>query len=409
MQDDTVTVQYPVVSPHGATAFEIVSAAGCMLVGASGREYIDLTSGWNVANLGWAHPHILKNVLMQVSSLALAPAWCLHEPAVRMSGMLSELLNGDFGILRAPTGTQAIEFALRAARRLTGRYTIVSVSECYHGSSLGSLAASGIAYLQKEDAPLISHHRALPLSLDPSGPEAVFNAIVAHPQPAAVLIEPFFSNPGAISPGQAYYDAIFAAAHACGALVIADEIGTGLGRLGKLFGFQLWKHIPDMITLGKSLGGGVMPIAALALRKDLCKAVQGLAFDSTFAGTAAGCRAAVATLELLDGALLRECERKGSLALKKLQSALGSHPAVKEVRGTGLLLGVEFAGDRQRRLKIAGAVVSELLARGVFCAHSRYTYSLLIMPPLIIEESVLLASLDTVIETIDSVHRRGLV
>lgn len=394
--------------PHGRQLLKIVAAEGCELVGASGRRYLDLTSGWNVANLGWSNPVVLDRVLRQMKSLALAPAWCLHDPGVRLARALASGLAGEFAVLRAPTGTQAIEFALRVARRATGRYAVVSVAECYHGSTLGSLAASGIRYLQNEDAPLVSWHRSIPL---PGGRkdtvEAIRSTILSEPAPAAVLLEPVLTNVGALDCGREYYDAVFSAARACGALVIMDEVGTGLGRVGRMFGFERWGHTPDLFVLGKSLGGGVAPVAAVVIARRLIEAARGLAFDSTFAGTPAGCEAALATLDLINGTdVLARAAELGDEALRRLQSALQFHPAVRQVRGTGLLLGIEFeAPTRAGQARFANAVVAELLRHDVFAAASRYTHTLLVMPPLTIHARELSRAIDSIVLSVASVYR----
>jgi 4-aminobutyrate aminotransferase-like enzyme len=182
-----------------------------------------------------------------------------------------------------------------------------------------------------------------------------------------------------------------------------DEIGTGLDRVGRAFGFQLWEHAPDIITLGKSLGGGVMPIAAVALRREFGNACRGLAFDSTFAGTPAACAAAVTTLQLLEGGDLFAMAREhGTLALRYLRAALARHQLIKEIRGTGLLLAIEFAGDRRRQAQIAARVVAELLEQGVFSAQSRFTSSLLLMPPLVMDARTLTQGLETIVTVIDT-------
>lgn len=405
---DLCDVGEHLAEPHGRQLLKIVAAEGCELIGASGRRYLDLTSGWNVANVGWSNPVVLDRVIRQMKSLALAPAWCLHDPGVRLAEALATRLAGEFAVLRAPTGTQAIEFALRVARRATGRYAIVSVAECYHGSTLGSLAASGIPYLQNEDAPLASWHRSIPLPGAPGAAlEAIRRTILSEPAPAAVLLEPILTNVGALDCGREYYDAVFSAARACGALVIMDEVGTGLGRVGRMFGFEHWGHTPDLFVLGKSLGGGVAPVAAVVIARRLVEAVRGLAFDSTFAGTPAGCEAALATLSLLtDTDLIARGAEHGDTALRALRTALQSHPAVKQVRGTGLLLGIEFeARSRAAQAHFANAVVTELLTHDVFAATSRYTHTLLAMPPLTITARELSRALDALILSVTNVQR----
>lgn len=393
-------------NPSGREALKVVGARDCTLFGASGREYLDLTSGWNVANLGWANDAISRRVKAQLDSLALAPNWCLHEPGIQLATDLCACFDQSMAMLRACTGTQAIEFALRIARRATGRYAIVSVAECYHGSTLGSLAASGIEYLKKEDQPLEAWHRDLPIDAPVS---VIRQKILTPPLPAAVLVEPLFTNPGAIDAGREYYEAIVGAAGECGSLIIVDEIGTGLGRLGHMFGFERFGMRPDIVTLGKSLGGGIMPISAVLMQERLVDAARGLAFDSTFAGTPAACAAASATVDILKHSdLLQRARVLGDRFLERVRRNLATCTGVREVRGTGLLFGIETEkSGRAEQARFARAIEANLLDAGVFAASSRYTNSLLIMPPLTISEAKLMWCADLLPEIFynsDRVH-----
>src|ERR1044072_7021691 len=241
MNDDLIEMPPFVADPHGRVALKVAGAEGCFLIAPSGNRYLDLTSGWHVANLGWQHPAIVQTVIRQMQRMSLSPAWCVHDPAVALSEQLASLAPKDLAVLRAPTGVQAIEFALRIARGATGRYPIVSVAECYHGSTHGALLASGIDYLR--DGRATAHpgntNRVLPLpTADDSNLEAIRNIVSAEPRPAAVLLEPMFTNAGAIVGSPEYFAAIIETARQHDVLVIADEVGTGLGRMGSLLGSQ---------------------------------------------------------------------------------------------------------------------------------------------------------------------------
>lgn len=409
MNDDLLELPPFVADPHGRVALKIAAAQGCFLIAPSGNRYLDLTSGWNVANLGWQHPAIVQAVIRQIQSLPLSPAWCTHDPAIALSQELATLVPRDLAVLRAPTGAQAIEFAIRIARVATGRYPIVSIAECYHGSTHGALLASGIDYLR--DGRATAHpgntNRVLPLpTADDSNLEAVRNIVSAEPRPAAVLLEPMLTNAGAIVGSPDYFAAIVETARQHDVLVIADEVGTGLGRMGSLLGSQWYNLAPDLIVLGKSLGGGVAPMAAVLMARELASSVRGLAFDSTFAGTPAGCSAGLATLEILKRAdFLEQVRCLGDEALRKLRADLNGHAATRSIRGKGLLLGIEFQAEtRAEQLKFVTAVVSGLHAKGIFAAHSRYSNALLVMPPLNIEAAVLNNALATIAEVVEETH-----
>jgi len=403
-------------SPHGSRQLKIVDAEGCHLYESTGKRLLDFTAGWNVANFGWRNEHILHRALHCARTLTMAPAWCVHEPVLRFSENLSRELGRDLAVVTAATGTQAVEFALRIARRVTGRTPIISVSECYHGSTSGSMAACGIEYLRREAGAGGAETRCLPLpgsADEQSLLEQIRNTILTGPPPAAILMEPVFLNVGGLVPSTNYLRAVFEAARQCGALVVMDEISTGMGRVRPSLGYPADSLVPDVLVLGKSLGGGVAPLSAVVVTRDLATHCRGLAFDSTFAAIPYACEAGIATLEFATGStLLADAAALAGQQRETLRTSLDGHPRVLEIRGQGCLTAIEFRADSKReQAALCDAIIADLLSEGIFIARSRWTNSLLLMPPLTIstgQYDQAAATLVRVLETHRAVAHPGI-
>jgi 4-aminobutyrate aminotransferase len=385
----------------------VVGAEGVYLRTAEGASLLDLTSGWNVANVGWRHPHVVAAAARQLAELPHAPNWCPTPVRERLADALSERLGGRFQPVAACTGAEAVEVALKIARRVTGRHAVVGFRESYHGSTLGALAAGGVEPARTADlgpsplfrlAPIPDEGRADPRELA----EGIRAAILQDPPAAAVLVEPVFTNPGVFPLKGPVLEAVQSAAREAGALLIADEVGTGLGRCGRFLASDVVGLDPDVVVLGKALGGAVAPISAVLLKAEHPRPPFGPAFDSTFAWMPFACAAALATLEVLDGEdLAARAEALGRDGRARLEDRLGGVAGVAAVRGAGLEMGIELvrpdgspAHDLRRPVKEA------LLQRGIFAEFSRYTATLLVMPPLVIPEAVWLEALDTVAATV---------
>jgi 4-aminobutyrate aminotransferase-like enzyme len=379
-------------------------ASGIHLFDTEGRRVLDFTSGWNVANTGWNHPAVISSVSRQLAATAFAPPWCTHPMRVAYAERLCATITGDYRVLSLATGSEAVEAALKIARRATGRHVVLGFAEAYHGGTLGSMLAGGVAALHGKDLPSSVEHRHVPVMHNLADPalylEQVCAAIIAPPAPAAVLLEPFFTNPGILYRDRTFYQTVQRAARSVGALLILDEVGTGFGRTGKMFGFQHWGLEPDLIAVAKAIASGVIPMAATILRADLAPAVAGPGFSSTFGWTPLACAAAEATLNVLEKEEL--CERAGERGVFA-KSFLRKHcrfQSVVDIRGEGLELGIELAGpDNETVTKTAlRALTTALLRRGVFAETSSFTSTLLVMPPLTITEAELAAALEVVVE-----------
>lgn len=388
---------------------------GAFLVDADGRKLLDLTSGWNVANTGWNHPTVTEAVVRQATQMPFSPPWCTHEGRSAVAERLSDMLGGGYKALSGATGSEAVEAALKVARRATGRHAIVGFTEAYHGGTLGSMQAGGVPQLQGVDVPGSEYHRHAPIpdALRANGRDyaAIMRDVLSTgPAPAAILLEPVFTNPGVIHGDRAFYEEVQRAARSVGALVIVDEVGTGFGRTGHDFGYQHWGMDPDIVVVAKALTSGAVPMAGALMKDELASSVSGPGFSSTFGWVPLACAAAMASLDVIEAeGLVARAAALGDWATSRLAALVDRYPSVAAVRGVGLEIGIEFcdaAGNPFQRPPME-ELTSRLLRRGIFAEPSAYTSTLLLMPPLVIEESDFAWALDAMEEEIDDMTAKG--
>ncbi len=396
-------------SAHSAS-LAIVSANGATITDQQGRRLTDLTSGWNVVNTGWQHPDVVASVQQQASRMTFAPSWCTHPGRVDLADALASEVGWEQPAMSlcGCGGSEAIETALKVARRATGRHGIVGFTQAYHGGTLGAMIAGGIAGLHGVDLPKDTWHRYAPIpdyqrASSTAVAAGVREAILSRPAPAAVLLEPIFTNPGVLGGDKLFYQTVQDAAQQAGALVIVDEIGTGFARTGRMFGFQTVGLKPDIIAMAKAMSSGVVPISATVLRRELASTVSGPGFDSTFGWTPLACAAGLATLSVIrKEGLVQRASQLGRWATQWLERALAGCPQVAQVRGYGLEIGIELVTADRRPLQRAEIkrLLERLLHAGVFLEASRYTTTLLIMPPLTIEQDQFKSALVKVVDEI---------
>lgn len=399
-----------VARPSRRIPLAVASAKGSVLIDADGREVIDLTSGWNVCNVGWNHPRIIEAIKRQASELPFAPPWCTHDGRPSVAERMSNLLGGGFAALCGSNGSESVEAALKVARRATGRHATVGFTEAYHGGTLGAMLAGGVPSLHGVDLPKDEWHRHAPIpdrlrASERNYGDLAREVILREPKPAAVLLEPVFTNPGVLAGDEHFYKSIAEAANACGALIIIDEIGTGFGRTGSMFGFQQWPIKPDIVVVAKAISSGAVPMAGALIRSDLVKFVAGAGFSSTFGWTPLACAAANATLDVIEEeALVPRAKELGKMAAERLRPLINEVAHVADVREYGLEIGVELVKPDGTPVSFNTIInlARGLLGRGVFAEPSSYTSTLLIMPPLSIPEEQLRHALDIVDESVKS-------
>lgn len=409
---DLLQRDYKVIArPTRRIPIILKSAKNSELIDVEGNKFIDLTSGWNVANTGWNHPSIVESVKKAIPELSFSPPWCSHLKRIELGEVLSDFLGGEWNFLGVSSGTEAVDHALKIARAATGRKTIVSFSNTYHGGTANSLMASGVDSIVKTSFLCKNLYRFLPLPysaiLDNNYFNQIEKTILQEPLPAAVLLEPIFTNPGVIYGNDVFYSTLQRICEKENILIIMDEVGTGFARTGKMFGFQHWPIKPDLICMAKALSSGVVPIGATAMKPQLSEFISGPGFSSTFGWTPLACVAALATTDVIQKeGLIEKSNCLGQQAKNYLEKLLESCKLVKSIRGVGLEIAIELCNEDNLFLpkKWVNKILDNFLKKGIFVESSIYTSSILIMPPLNIEKELLFSSLDILIQEIFKVE-----
>lgn len=379
-----------------------VKAEGCWVWDDQGRKYLDLLAGFGSMNLGHYHPKLVQALQTAVLN---QPYNFLHigpqTSAATLAKKLCELApQGLDRVLYSCTGAEAVEGALKIARLATGREQFVHVENSYHGTSLATLGLMG----KPKKKSIFGSLTPLGIEIPHNDLEAL-EKVLKKKRVAAFIVEPILGEGGVQIPPNDYLDRALDLCHDYGALLIVDEIQTALGRTGHFFYTRLMQKAPDIVTIGKSLSGGLIPISATLTRSDLYhKAFSSASrFDlhnSTFAGSALGCAVANETLQQLQQLnLCQSSTDKGKYFLSQLRTHLKGHPLVIDVSGEGLLLRIELGPTDQTFLgrwasglvrKSAEMAVGQwlslrLLENGVILQPSAHRWDVLkINPPLTI-------------------------
>jgi 4-aminobutyrate aminotransferase len=345
-----------------------------------GRSLLDF-HGNNVHQVGFAHPHVIEAIERQMRELSFSTRRYTNIPAIQLAKKLTELAPGDLNkVLFAPGGTTAIGMALKLARAATGRYKTISMWDSFHGASLDAISIGGEAIFRSEIGPLLPGCEHVP----PADPrhcpfqcgqtcnlrcaDYVEYVLEKEGDIAAVIAETVRSTP--FIPPKEYWQKIRAACDRHGTLLILDEIPHCLGRTGKMFTCEHYEVVPDMLVIGKGLGGGVFPLAALLAREHLDKAMPHKALGHyTHEKNPVACAAGLATIEVIEKeGLLEHTRRLGEYTLARLRALMPEHPSIGDVRGLGLLMGVELVTDRttmERARDQAERVMYRALTRGL--------------------------------------------
>ncbi|HEY8208296.1 MAG TPA: aspartate aminotransferase family protein [Myxococcaceae bacterium] len=358
----------------------IQKASGTELIADDGRRVLDFLAGWGTQPFG----HRPAAVEARLREFLDGQEPALYTSGVSpFAGRLARELCRRSGLDRvffASGGTEAVEAALKLARAATGRQRILCLEGAYHGCTMGSLALMAEGPFRAPFGPHLPSVEALPF-----GDVATLRAALERaPDVAAVVVEPVQVEGGVRPAGEGYLAALGEEADRRGFVLVADEIQTGLGRMGRFLASEAWPRRPDAVVLGKALGGGMLPISCLLSAARLFDRAYGTPETaeihySTFSGNSLACVAALATLEALDAPLLARIA-EARLA-ERLAAALQGRRAVKAVRGAGLLVGIELAGEKPSSLGLW--LCRRLLRAGYYtglCAHDPSTVR--VHPPL---------------------------
>lgn len=366
---------------------------GCEIFDHEGRAFLDFLGGYGCFSLGHRHPRVIAAVKDQLDTLPLSGKAFFSAKAADLAEKLAHISpEGLEYTFFCNSGTEAVEGALKLAKGSTGRAKIVSTDNSYHGKTLGALATTGREKYRTPFLPLMPGVEFVPFG------DAQAARAALDDQTACFIVEPVQGEGGVIVPPPGYLNDLREACDRVGALLIADEVQTGFGRTGKMFGSNHDGVVPDLMTFAKCLGGGVMPIGAVHGTSQVWDGVFGknpLAHTSTFGGNPLACSAGLATIAVIeDEGLIERSERMGSILLRGLRDVANRHAdTVREVRGQGLMIGFEFRED-----EVGELVVASLLKRGVCVAYTLNNARVLrFEPPLIIEQGMI----DRAVEALD--------
>jgi acetylornithine/N-succinyldiaminopimelate aminotransferase len=374
-----------------------VRGEGVRLFDADGREYLDLLSGIGVASLGHAHPGLTKAIADQAATL-LHTSNLFYHP---LQGQLAERLAHLSGLQRAffcNSGTEAVEACLKFARRYwftrgEPRAEFIALDESFHGRTLGALSVTHDEHYRAPFEPLLPEVRFVPAN----DPKALLAAVSTRT--AAIIAEPIQGEGGVRPLTPAFAAAMGDASARTGALIIADEVQSGLGRTGYPFYFAALGMRPHLMSLGKALGGGV-PIGAALVSEEVASTIKFGDHGSTYGGNLLACRAALTVLdELVAGGLIAHVGRLGGIFAERLHAIAARRRIVREVRGAGLFWGLELTVD-------AAPVVTAALAQGVVVNRTAETVVRL-LPPLVIAEGEAVEALDRLDAALGAVEGQG--
>lgn len=375
---------------------EIVSASCCEMKTADGKTLIDLISGISVSNIGHCHPEVVNAVTEQTSRYMHLMVYgeLIQSPQVQLAEALTATLPGQLNSCYfVNSGSEAVEAAMKLAKRVTGRTLLAGFENAYHGSTHGALSLIGSEYFRNSFRPLL-----------PGIVHLRFNDFadldLINDQTAAVIFEVIQGEAGALPAKTGYLKALSDKCRQTGTLLIADEIQTGFGRTGTFMAFEDEGVVPDMLLLAKGMGGG-MPIGALVASRDLMRHFSSdpvLGHITTFGGHPVCCAAALASLKVVKSIPESETTAKGKLFRKLLV-----HPMIAEITGKGLLLGVTFPSEAFNK-----EVIKRCIASGVFTDWFLFApHKMRIAPPLTITDHQIFMSCEVILAAIEATHKAG--
>ena len=357
---------------------------GVYLYDSNGKQYIDCLGGYGTFAFGHRHPRIVEAVKKQLDELPLSGKVFLNRSLANAAHHLATITpQGLSYSFWCNSGTEAVEGALKTARLATKRKRFIAMTGSFHGKTFGALSVSGRDLYRMPFAPMLDEVVHIPFG-DIEALAQVIDETVA-----GVIVEPIQGEGGVVVPPCGYLRAVRMMCDRCGALMIADEVQTGMGRTGRTFAVEWEEVVPDILVLAKALGGGVMPCGAFIATEAVWRSYFDYPFlhTSTFGGNPLACTAAdMAMTVLAEEGLAENAANMGEYLLKRLQDLMAEYSdLICDVRGRGLLIGIELSSESR-----AGLLMSELVKRGVLAAYTLNNPKIIrIEPPLIIQRDVM--------------------
>ncbi|MGL0923684.1 4-aminobutyrate aminotransferase [Vibrio vulnificus] len=383
------------------------AAEGIYIQDATGKKYMDF-HGNNVHQLGYGHPHVIERVQEQIAKLPFSPRRFTNETAIECAEKLTQICGGELNrVLFAPGGTSAVGMALKLARHITGNYKVVSLWDSFHGASLDAISVGGEACFRQGMGPLMAGVERIPPAVSYRGAFPVADGSDVH---YADYLEYVIEKEGGVGafiaeavrntdvqvPSKAYWKRIREICDKHNVMLIIDDIPNGMGRSGEWFTYQAYDIEPDMLCIGKGLGGGLVPIAAMVTKDKYNTAEQISMGHYTHEKSPIGCAAALATMEAIEQeGLLDKTKADSQFMREKLLEMKAKYPVIGDVRGIGMLWGIELVTDHESKARAydeAEAVLYQCLNNGVSFKVSQGNV-IQLSPPLIITREQLTEAL----------------
>jgi len=397
--------------------FVVERGDGCYVWDVDGNRYLDLNAGIAVVSAGHSHPRLVRAIQEQATKfIHMAGTDFYNEPMIRLgeklvslmptTGAASQASRPDWQLFLTNSGTEAVEASIKLARYVTGRQGIVAFFGAFHGRSYGSLSLTASKPVQRRGYyPLVpgtfhafyANPYRTPFGVEPERvtqacldyiEQTLFHTIAPPRDVAAIIVEPIQGEGGYVVPAPGFMRGLRQICDQYGILLIADEVQSGIGRTGKMWAFEHDGVVPDIVASAKGLGGG-MPIGAMIARKELTEQWEPGSHGSTYSGNALACAAAYEVLSLVETELAANAARVGDYLKQGLEELQGRYEQLGDVRGRGLMLGVEFVKSRANRepaRALAHDVMEKSFERGLLlltCGVSTMRFC----PPLVITEA----------------------
>lgn len=380
------------VSP-APLAIEIDRARGCTLIDKAGKRYLDLIAGISVSNLGHNYPAVTKAIQKQLKKYTHVMVYgeLVESPQVMLATKLCQQLPSSLSsVYYVNSGNEAIDGAIKLAKRTTGRSEIISFRNAYHGSGQGALSIMGDEYFKNAFRPLVPGNKIIEYN-------NVAELEKIGCRTAAVVVEPVQGEAGYIPADPKWLTQLRNRCSEMGALLIFDEVQTGYGRTGKLFASEKYQVVPDILCVAKGFGGG-LPLGAFISSKEIMDNLTNnpvLGHITTFGGHPLSCAASLATLKVL----LTENYMDQVASKEKLFKSLLQHKTIKNIHGTGLMLAIEFDNEEFNR-----KVITKCMENGVFTDWFLFNAkSMRISPPLVITEAEIKRACKLILKSIEEV------
>jgi 4-aminobutyrate aminotransferase len=410
-----------VISPSYTRSYPLVAECGrgAMIQDVDGNRFLDFNAGIAVVATGHCHPRVVKAIQDQAARLIhMSGTDFYYEELVALAEKLSEIAPGDVErrVSFGNSGAEAVEGSIKLARYTTGRDKLIAFYGSFHGRTMGALSLTARKATQRAHfgpmLPGVSHapypycYRC-PFGKEPEGcavecvkfiEDTLLKTVSPADETAAIVFEPVQGEGGYIVPPKKFFDELQRVTKQHGILLIADEVQSGMGRTGKMWASEHFDLVPDILAVAKGIASG-MPLGATVARADLMNWVPG-AHASTFGGNPVSCAAALTTIALLEETLVENAARMGDYMMSRLQTWPTEFPNVGDVRGMGLMLGIELVRDRQSKEKageLRDEIVSKAFERGVLVLGAGDS-TIRLCPPLVVTQDQCDFALDTLEE-----------